>query len=127
MQMMRALLALAALGAIAAPCIGHSREVIGYAGQLGEWELTASVTENAVTKEFSGPLTMRHVGICTQDGPEEKAGAIRLQVSEVSARMSASLLIEGVTCSYSGRLSDSYNGPMSCLGREAVPLKLWLK
>jgi hypothetical protein len=123
----RALLLFVALGAFAVPATGHSREVIGYAGHLGEWELTATVAENVRTQEFSGPLTMRHVGICTQDGPEEKSGEIRLQVSESSVRMSASLLIDGVKCSYDGRLSESYTGPMSCVGREAVPLTLWIK
>src|SRR2546421_1506858 len=54
------------------------------AGVLGEWELTASVSSASNrTKEFSGPLTMRHTGICTQDGPEEKTGEIRLQVAEI--------------------------------------------
>jgi hypothetical protein len=42
---MRALLLLVALGALAAPARGQSREVIGYAGVLGEWEVTATVSE----------------------------------------------------------------------------------
>jgi len=35
--------------------------------------------------------------------------------------------MDGVDCGYQGVLSDFYNGIMSCPGREAVPLKLWIK
>jgi hypothetical protein len=104
-------------------------QVVGYAGVLGEWELTATVTENArlLSNEFSGPLAMKHVGICTQDGPEEKTGEIRFQISALSSRLDATLLVEGMECTYSARSSDPYSGMMACPDREAVPLKLWLK
>jgi hypothetical protein len=104
-------------------------EVIGYSGYLGEWELTATVTETAPgsTTEYSGPLTMRHVGICTQDGPEEKTGTLRYRISTSSSGLNAILSIAGVECTYSGRLSDSYTGTMNCPDREGVPLKLWVK
>ena len=39
----------------------------------------------------------------------------------------ATLLVAGVECAYSGRLSDFYTGTMNCPDRQAVPLKLWLK
>ena len=93
------------LGALATPAGAQSLEVLGYAGVLGEWELTASVTGNDDTKDYSGPLTMTHVGICTVDGPEEKKGKIHLQVSQPSSQMSATLVLDGVTCTYAGRLS----------------------
>ena len=90
-------------------------QVIGYSGYLGEWELTATVTETAPgsTAEYSGPLTMKPVGICTQDGPEEKTGALRFQISASSSRLNATLSVAGVKCTYSGQLSDSYAGTMA--------------
>jgi hypothetical protein len=123
------LLLLLAFAALAAPARAESLQVVGYAGVLGEWELTATVTENPGlwSKEFSGPLTMTHVGICTQDGPEQRNGEIRFQISALSSQLDANLLVEGTECSYSARLSDPYSGMMACPGREAVPLKLWLK
>ena len=126
---MRALLLLLATGALTAPAQAKSLQLVGYAGVLGEWELTASVTENARgwTEEFSGPFSMKHVGICTQDGPEEKTGEIRFRISAPSSRLDATLLVEGVACSYSAGPSDPYSGMMACPDREAVPLKLWLK
>ena len=104
-------------------------QVFGYAGYLGEWELTATVAEMAPssTTEYFGPLTMKHVGICTQDGPEEKTGALRFRISTSSSRLNATLSVAGVECTYSGQLSDSYTGTMSCPDRQGIPLKLWVK
>jgi len=123
----RTIFQLAVLGALATPAGAESLEVLGYAGVLGEWELTASVTGNDNTKAYSGPLTMTHVGICTVDGPEEKKGEIRFRLSESSSRIQATLLVDGAECSYSARLSDFYTGAMNCPNRPAVPLKLWVK
>ena len=126
---MRALVLLIVLGALATPARAQSLQVLGYAGVLGEWELTASVTEKASrrTKEFSGPLTMKHVGVCSQDGPEEKTGEIRFQLSASSSRLNATLSVADAECTYSGKLFDSYTGMMNCPGRQSVPLKLWVK
>jgi hypothetical protein len=125
----RALLLLLVSGALAAPAQAKSLQVVGYAGVLGEWELTATVTENArlLSSEFSGPLSMKHIGICTQDGPEEKTGEIRFQISALSSRLDATLLVEGEECTYSAASSDPYSGVMACPDGKAVPLKLWLK
>jgi hypothetical protein len=128
----RAFVLLMALSAFAAPAQAQSSQaqllqVIGYAGVLGEWELTATVTATASRKEFAGPLTMKHVGVCTQDGPEEKAGEMRLQITASSSRLNATLSVDGIDCSYSGKLSDSYTGMMNCPDRQAIPLRLWVK
>ena len=125
---MRALLLAIGLGALFAPAHAQPLEIIGYSGFLGEWELTATVTEIASgRKGYSGPLTMKHVGLCTQDGPEERIGEMHLELSASSSRLDATLSLAGVECSYSGRLSDSYTGTLACPDREAVPLKLWVK
>jgi hypothetical protein len=117
------------LGILATPASAQSLQVIGYSGYLGEWELTATVTEriSSRTKEYSGPLTMRHVGVCTQDGPEEKTGEMRFQISASSSQLNATFSVAGVECTYSGQLSDSYTGTMDCPDRQAVPLKLWVR
>ena len=126
---MRALLLLFLAGALAAPAQAQSLQVVGYAGVLGEWELTATVSEKTRwwSKEFSGPLSMKHVGICTQDGPEERTGENRLQISAYSSHLDGKLLVEGIECTYSAEPSTPYSGMMACPDREAIPLKLWLK
>src|SRR5207248_2919644 len=65
---MRSLLLTIALGALVVPAHAQSLEVIGYSGHLGEWELTATVAQTAPDRKgYSGPLMMKHVGVCTQD------------------------------------------------------------
>ncbi len=115
--------------AFATPAGAQSREVIGQVGVLGEWELTATVTGQAPdgTGELAGPLSLKHVGLCTQDGPEEKTGALRLRLSSSPARVTATLLIEGTECTYAGNLNLSYEGVMSCPDRSSVPLRLWIR
>jgi hypothetical protein len=120
----RGLLAAIVLSALAIPAHAQSRQVIGYAGVLGEWELTADVTE-AGAGEFSGPASMTHVGICTQDRPERKTGDIRLQMSE--SRLNATLSLAGLECTFSGRLSDAYKGQMTCPGLPPVSLIMWVR
>lgn len=125
---MRMLLLSIGMGVLFTPAYARPLEIIGYSGYLGEWELTATVTETAPgQKGYSGPLTMKHVGLCTQDGPEERTGEMHLELSALSSRLDATLSVAGVECSYSGRLSDSYTGTLVCPDRESVPLKLWVK
>jgi hypothetical protein len=127
----RALLLLTALGALAvAPARSESLQVSGYAGVLGEWELTATVVSEKASqrsREYAGPLTMKHVGWCTQEGPQEKTGEIRLQISTLSSRLKATVSVAGQDCTYRASLSDSYSGKLECPGRAAVPLELWVK
>jgi hypothetical protein len=132
---LRALFLLISLSALATSAQAQILEVIGYVGYLGEWELAATVSESVSngTKEYSGPLNMKHVGLCSQDGPEEKTGEIRLRLSGSSSSqvkvslVKATLLVEGVECTFSGKLSDAYKGMMNCPDGRAAPLTLWVK
>ncbi len=115
------------LGLPTPPAAAQSLEVVGYAGVLGEWEVSATISPRPSwwTKEFSGPLTMRHVGVCTQNGPEEKTGEIRLQLS--ASRLRGTLVVAGEPCTLSASLSDVYKGGLTCSGGRKAPLTLWLK
>ena len=102
-------------------------QVLGQAGVLGEWELTAAVSStDSVQKKFSGPLLMKHVGMCSVDGPEQKTGELQLQLVG-SSRITATLVVDGATCTYAGRKTDNYTGLLRCPERRDVPLLLWLK
>jgi hypothetical protein len=116
------------LGSGVDPAEAQSLEVLGQAGVLGEWELTANLAATNVSrKEFSGPLLMKHVGLCTQDGPETKKGELRVQLAGAS-RLKATLIMEGATtCTYQGQKSDAYKGMMRCPDQREVPLLIWLK
>jgi hypothetical protein len=112
--------------ACAAPPSASALELIGQAGILGEWELTANLEAAGGKQEFAGPITLKHTGICTTNEPEKRSGDIRLQMIGAS-RIKAALTIEGNPCTYSGSKSDAYVGTMSCRDRRDVPLRLWVK
>jgi hypothetical protein len=103
----------------------RSLEVVGYAGVLGEWELAASVIQGEQEGAYSGAVTMTHVGVCTQDGPEQKTGEIRLRIA--ASQLNATLSLGGVECTYSARLSDAYKGHMICPDRSTLPLTLFVR
>ena len=125
----RAFLALIALDALAAPAGAEPVKVFGYGGVLGEWELAAEITEKTSprSREFHGTVTMTHVGLCTQDGPEQQKGEIRIHMVGSGSRLKGTLLLDGAECSYAATLSDAYKGTMTCPDRPAMPLTLWVR
>jgi hypothetical protein len=104
----------------------QTRTVIGQSGILGEWELTATVTKEteAGGQRWSGPLSLKHIGFCSADGPEEKTGELRLDISDPPTEAMATLLIDGMTCTFTGHLTDEYNGVVTCPDRPGVPMML---
>jgi hypothetical protein len=104
----------------------QTRAISGQSGILGEWELTATVMKETDEggRQWSGPLTLKHIGFCSADGPEEKTGELRLDVSDPPNEAAATLLIDGIACTFTGRLADEYNGVMTCPDRPGVPMKL---
>jgi hypothetical protein len=108
---------------LAAPAGAQTRVVTGQAGILAEWDLSATVTQQ--TKgQWTGPLSMKHVGFCSVDGPEEKTGELRLRIAEPAGEITATMLIDGEVCTFSGQLRDGYDGFMNCPDRRGVPMML---
>ncbi|MGE9010631.1 hypothetical protein ACO2JO_18760 [Leptospira interrogans] len=116
------------LGVVVTLAPARALEVSGTSGFLGEWEVTATVTETASgrIRDYRGPLVLKHIGLCTQDGPVEKKGEMRLQIS-ASYQLNATLSMPGTECTASGPLSDSYNGTMTCSDKQVIPLRLRVK
>ena len=118
-----AVLAIAAIG-LSGAAYAQPRAVTGQAGLLAEWDLTATVTEQTGGR-WSGPLSMKHVGFCGVDGPDEKTGELRLLLPDVpGADVTATLTIDGVVCTFSGGLGDDRRGMMTCPDRRAMPMML---
>jgi hypothetical protein len=128
---LRALLFVIALGMAAGSAQAGSLRIAGTAGYLSEWEMNADVTEavSAGLQEFSGPVTWKHVGLCSPNGPEEKSGKIKFRISGLgsSSQIQATLSLEGAQCTYSGKWSDSSSGLMDCSDAKGVPLTLSVK
>src|SRR5262245_61655751 len=112
--------------ALVAPAMPRSLQMTGYSGHVAEWSLTATLTRQESSGDFSGPLMMEHTGLCRLDGPERKAGEMRLRLARFRSRVDAKVRIDGVECHYRGSLSDVYTGLMVCPGTRPVPVALWI-
>jgi hypothetical protein len=99
----------------------ETRSVTGQAGVLAEWDLTAIVTEQA-GGQWTGPLRLTHVGFCGVDGPQEKTGELRL--SERAEGVAVTLTVDGIACTFQGRVKGSYEGVMRCPDRRDEPMML---
>jgi hypothetical protein len=86
----------------------QSLQVNGKFGYLSD-ELTANVAAQASNgkKEFSGSMIVRHVGLCTHDGPDRQNGQIRLQFAGTTSRITGILFFDGRDYTYSGKLSET--------------------
>lgn len=114
-----------------APAHSQSLQVAGKFGYLSEYELSADVAPKAANekKEFSGSMTIRHVGLCAHDGPTQMDGRIVLQFSDmkspdVKSRIAATLYFDGQKCTFSGRMSEAEIGELVCSGGP-VPFSIW--
>jgi hypothetical protein len=96
----------------------------GQVGYLQEWELKASLAKTVTggKVEYSGPLTLRHVGLCSTNGAEEKSGALTLRVSRSTAGVEGTLAMDGDSCRIVASASRSYSGLMSCRNGQGVPI-----
>ncbi len=127
---MRALLLLFVLGALAAPAQAESLQVVGYAGVLGEWELTATVTEKArlvgqgILRTIDDE-TCRHLHAGWPGG--ENRGNPLSDIGKSHRNWMQRCWSRALECTYSARSSNPYSGLMACPDRPAVPLKLWLR
>jgi hypothetical protein len=127
---MRTLLFFIVVTAFAAPLRAQSvMQLQGQTGYLGEYELSATVSEQSSNgrTEFSGPLVVKHVGLCTHTGPQETVSQIKLQITGPSRRVTATVKFEGLACTYRGTLGESYHGFMNCGDQTSLPLRLWTK
>jgi hypothetical protein len=119
------------LGVALGPARAQFRQVTGVAGYLSEWELKGALTErtSAGKRAFSGPVTWKHVGLCSVSGPQEKPGEMRYEIAEAGtpSRINAMILFEGAQCTFSGNFSDNMTGHMDCPDAKGVPLSLSFK
>jgi len=125
---MRLLIFLVSVSALTASAANaRSLQIHGVTGYLSEYELSASVSgePSKGREELSGPLNIKHVGLCTHDGPDETLSYLKLEFVGASAPVTATLIFDGHECSYRGYLSESYNGVLTCTGGLTLPLRLW--
>jgi hypothetical protein len=96
----------------------------GQVGYLQEWELKASLarTVSGGRIEYSGPVTLRHVGLCSVNGVEEKSGKLRLTMSRGPGAAEGTLAMEGDSCRITANQAPSYSGLLTCRNGQGVPI-----
>jgi hypothetical protein len=96
----------------------------GQVGYLQEWELKANLarTVSGGRVEYSGPVTLRHVGLCSVNGVEEKSGKLRLTMSRAPGAAEGTLALEGDNCRIMATQAPSYAGLLTCRNGQGVPI-----
>jgi hypothetical protein len=96
----------------------------GQVGYLQEWELKASLarTVSGGKIEYSGAVTLRHVGLCSVNGVEEKSGKLRLTMSRAPGAAEGTLAMEGDSCRITATQASSYSGLLTCRNGQGVPI-----
>jgi len=109
----------------------RSLAITGVAGYLSEWELSGTVNEaTSAPNEFSGALSMKHIGLCSVNGPEVKAADIKFQITTAwtsRSNIRATVTMDGAPCTFSGPFSNSFSGSLDCPSAKGVPLRLLVK
>jgi hypothetical protein len=126
---LRALLVVITFVAAVGAAQPQSLRVVGTAGYVSEWELSGETAPTVAgpIKEFAGSLTLKHVGLCSRDGPQEETGEIKFRIvgSGSLAKIKATLLYLGTRCTYTAKLSNSIShGFMQCSDVNGIPLTL---
>jgi hypothetical protein len=122
--MMRALLIVLMTWMIATAAGAEPYAASGQVGYLQEWELKANLakTVSGGRIEYSGPVMLRHVGLCSANGVEEKAGRLRLTMSRSPGAAEGTLAMEGDSCRIMATQAPSYSGLLTCRNGQGVPI-----
>ena len=119
---MRAIASVILLCAGATAAQAQSYLATGQIGYLQEWEIKGSLARITTRSgaDYSGPVTLRHVGLCSANGIEEKAGVVQIKVS--SSRLEGTLALDDDSCKIVAQASPSYTGLLSCRNGQGVPI-----
>lgn len=104
------------------PALAQSYSASGQIGYLGEWEIKGSLAKTTTRNgaDYAGPVTLRHVGLCSANGVEEKPGVVQLKVSP--SRLEGTLAMDDDSCRIVASAASSYSGLMSCRNGQGVPI-----
>lgn len=119
---MRAIVSVMLICVGAPPALAQSYSASGRIGYLQEWEIKGSLakTTTRAGADYSGPVTLRHVGLCSANGIEEKPAVVQLKVSP--SRLEGTLAMADDSCRIVAAASPSYSGLMSCRNGQGVPI-----
>ena len=106
----------------------------GVAGYLSEWQLNAELSRTATSGEFTGPMSIKHIGLCTHDGPDEITTRLKLRMSDAKpwlakarSEIKATFVMDGSECTLTGSFSGTYRGSMDCGSAKGVPIEITVR
>ena len=123
-ETMRAIVgAILVLFAAAPAARAQSYSAGGQIGYLHEWEITGNLAKTVTSPgtEYSGTITLRHVGLCSVNGVEQKQARLLLKVS--SRRLEGVLIMDGDRCRIVAS-GSSGSGQLTCGSGQDVPINL---
>ena len=123
-RMMRTIVAALLVLTAATPTVwAQSYPASGKIGYLQEWEITGSLAKAATRPavDYSGTVALRHVGLCSVNGVEQKQARMQLKVS--SGRLEGMLIMDDDECRIvaSGSLGS---GLLTCRSGQDIPINL---
>jgi hypothetical protein len=120
----RALISAILIGAATGSAMAQSYSVSGHAGYLQEWEMKANLAKTITSGgvSYDGPVTLRHVGLCSVNGVEEKSGVVRLTVSRRTSAVEGTLTLRDDACRIAASASKPHSGLLNCRDGQGVPI-----
>jgi hypothetical protein len=120
---MRGLLGVAAC-AVSSAAIAQSYSANGQISYLQEWEMKGSLakTMTRTGTNYDGPVTLRHVGLCSTNGIEEKSGVVQLRIPPTNAGFVGTLALKDDNCQISASAGQPYTGLLSCRDGQGIPI-----
>lgn len=96
----------------------------GQIGYLQEWEMKADLTTsaNGAGTGYAGPITLRHVGLCSVNGVEEKSGTLELRISTRPPGIEGTLNLADDKCRLTASGTQAYEGLLRCHDGNDVPI-----
>jgi hypothetical protein len=104
--------------------LAQSYAANGRIGYLGEWEMTGSLTRtaNGASSDYTGPVTLRHVGLCSVNGAEEKSGVVQIRSQPKASAVEGTLALQDDNCHLVASRARAYSGVLNCRDGQGVPI-----
>jgi hypothetical protein len=109
----------------ASPALAQSYSAKGQVGYLQEWEMKGDLAKAAThfSTNYIGPVMLRHVGLCSINGAEEKSGTLEVKVSSWTSKVEGTLALPDDECHIVASASQGYSGLLSCRNGQGIPIR----
>ena len=112
------------IGTVSA-ALAQSYSAKGQVGYLQEWEMKGSLAKTAThfSTSYTGSVMLRHVGLCSINGVEEKSGTLEVKVSSWTSHVEGTLALPDDECHIVASASQGYSGLLNCRNGQGVPIR----